>query len=61
MWWGIGIGGVFLYLLVLFTLGFTTLRNGHGWIFFFGIFMPLFWLIGAFIEPTEPTGPQPAA
>ena len=38
MWWGIGIGGVFLYVLVAFTLGLMTLRNGHGWMFFFGIF-----------------------
>ncbi len=60
MWWGIGIGGFFLYLLVLFTLGFTTLRNRHGLMFFFGIFLPIFWLFGAFIEPREPTGPQPA-
>ena len=61
MWWGIGFGGFFLYLLVLFTLGFTTLRHGHGWMFFFGIFFPLFWLVGAFIEPRGgPTGAQPA-
>ena len=52
MWWGIGFGGLFLYLLVLFTLGLGTLRNGHGWMFFFGIFFPLFWLIGALIPPT---------
>ena len=47
MWWGIGIGVFLLYLVVLFTLGFTTLRNGHGWMFFFGIFFPLLWLFGA--------------
>ena len=51
MWWGIGFGG-FFYLLILFTLGVMTLRNRHGWMFFFGIFLPLFWLIGAFIGPT---------
>jgi hypothetical protein len=52
MWWGIGIG-VFLYLVVLFTLGLTTLRKGHGWMFFFGIFFPLLWLIGAFMQPAR--------
>jgi len=52
MWWGIGFGG-FLYLVALFTLGFNTLRKGHGWMFFFGIFVPLFWLIGAFMPPTR--------
>ena len=40
MWWAIGIGGFLLYLLVAFTLGLMTLRNGHGWMFFFGIFFP---------------------
>ena len=53
MWWGIGFGGLFLYFVVLFTLGMMTLRKGHGWMFFFGIFMPLFWFIGALIGPTR--------
>lgn len=52
MWWGIGIG-VFLYLVVLFTLGLTTLRKGHGWMFFLGIFFPLLRLIGAFMQPAR--------
>ena len=52
MWWGIGFGGAFLYLILLFTLGLMTLRKGHGWMFFFGIFFPLLWLIGAFMAPT---------
>jgi hypothetical protein len=51
MLWAIGIGGVFLYAIVLFTLGLATLRNGHGWMFFFGIFVPLLWLMGAFMRP----------
>ena len=53
MWWFIGIGGLFLYLLVLFTLGFSTLRKGHGWMFVFGCFFPVFWLIGAFMTPVD--------
>ena len=40
MLWAIGIGGAFLYVIVLFTLGLATLRNGHGWMFFFRIFFP---------------------
>jgi len=44
MWWGIGIGGAILYLIVAFTLGLMTLRNGHGWMFFFGIFFPILWI-----------------
>ena len=46
MWWGIGIGAV-LYVVLLVTLGVMTLRNGHGWMFFFGIFFPLLWMIDA--------------
>jgi hypothetical protein len=53
MWWGIGIGAGILYLLVAFTLGLMTLRNGHGWMFFFGIFFPVLWIIGAFMRPPE--------
>ena len=53
MWWAIGIGGVLLYLIVMFTLGLTTLRKGHGWMFIFGFPMPLFWLIGAFSAPAD--------
>jgi len=53
MWWAIGIGGIFLYLLVAFTLGLTTLRKGHGWMFVLGIFFPVLWLIGAFMQPTD--------
>ena len=51
MWWGIGFGGL-LYLVLLITLGVMTLRNGHGWMFFFGIFVPIFWIIGAVMRPT---------
>jgi hypothetical protein len=53
MWWFVGIGGVLLYAIVLFTLGLATLRNGHGWLFFFGLFFPLLWLFGAFMRPTS--------
>jgi hypothetical protein len=50
MWWGIGFAGL-LYLVLLFTAGLMTLRNGHGWMFIFGIFLPLLWFIGAFMKP----------
>ena len=51
MWWGIGIGGAFLYFILAFTLGLMTLRNGHGWMFVFGIFFPILWIFGAFMRP----------
>ena len=50
MWWGIGIGGAILYFVLAFTLGLMTLRNGHGWMFFFGIFFPILWIFGAFMK-----------
>ena len=52
MWWAIGIGGI-VYLLLVFTLGLMTLRNGHGWMFFFVIFFPVLWIFGAFMRPPE--------
>ena len=52
MWVWVGFGGV-LYVILLFTLGLMTLRNGHGWMFFFGIFLPFLWLIGAFMQPSR--------
>jgi hypothetical protein len=50
MWWGIGFG-VFLWIVLFVWLGIRTLRNGHGWMFFFGIFFPLLWIFGAFMQP----------
>ncbi len=41
-----------LYLVILVTLGVTTLRKGHVVLFVIGIFFPLLWLIGAVIGPT---------
>jgi hypothetical protein len=51
------VGGL-LYFVLLVTLGIITLRKGHWVIFIFGIFLPLFWLIGAVIPPVAP---RPAA
>jgi hypothetical protein len=53
MWWGIGGLGVLLYVLILVFFGFKTLRKGHWVMFLFGIFLPIFWLIGALIPPTS--------
>ena len=41
----------FLYVVLFFWLGLATLRNGHGWLFFFGIFLPILWFFGAFSGP----------
>ena len=58
MWYGIGFGAI-LYIVLLITLGVMTLRKGHIFLFIIGIFIPLFWLIGA-VMPPRPTA-QPAA
>jgi hypothetical protein len=39
------------YITIFFWLGLATLRNGHGLLFFFGIFLPFLWLFGAFSGP----------
>lgn len=41
------------YIAMFFWLGLTTLRNGHGWLFFFGIFFPILWIFGAFMAPAD--------
>jgi hypothetical protein len=38
-----------IYLLLLVTLGIFSLRKGHWVMFIIGIFIPLFWLIGALL------------
>ena len=46
------IGGLgIIYLIVLVTAGVMTFRNRHIWLFVFGFFIPLLWLIGAIMRP----------
>lgn len=42
-----------IYLSLFVALGLATLRRGHWIMFVIGIFLPVFWIIGAFIPPTE--------
>ena len=42
-------GGIILYLVLLITLGVITIRKGHWVMFIIGLFLPLFWLIGALL------------
>ena len=55
LWIGLGV----VYFLLIVTLGIATLRKGHWMMFILGIFLPVFWLIGALIGPTE-TASRPA-
>src|SRR5690348_8803335 len=54
MWWIVGGLGAILYLVLLVAVGVSCLRKGHWVMFVAGIFMPLFWIIGAVIPPTRP-------
>jgi hypothetical protein len=47
------IGGL-LYLILLITLGILSIRKGHWVMFIIGIFIPLFWIIGALMPPRQP-------
>ena len=46
------IGGV-LYFILLVTLGIISIRQGHWVMFIIGIFIPLFWIIGALMPAKE--------
>ncbi len=36
-----------IYIVLLITLGIVSIRKGHWVMFIIGLFIPLFWLIGA--------------
>lgn len=38
-----------IYVVLLIWLGIRTLRRGHWVMFIVGLFIPLFWIIGALI------------
>jgi hypothetical protein len=40
-----------IYLVLLVSLGVLSIRKGHWLMFVIGIFLPLFWLIGAVLPP----------
>jgi len=47
MWFVLGGLGAVIYIVLVITLGLTTLRKGHWVLFFLGFVLPLFWLFGA--------------
>ncbi len=48
---GVGVLLGILYVVLFIVLGVRTLRNGHWIMFIVGIFIPLFWIIGAVVPP----------
>ena len=51
---GAFVGFGILYFVLLVTLGIISIRKGHWVMFVIGIFIPLFWLIGALMPPRQP-------
>jgi hypothetical protein len=41
-----------IWLILFIFLGIRTLRRGHWIMFIIGLFLPIFWIIGALIPPT---------
>lgn len=50
---GLGVLLGILYFVLIVTLGVMSLRKGHWIMFIIGIFIPIFWLVGALIPPTR--------
>jgi hypothetical protein len=46
-----------IYIVLLITLGVIAIRKGHWVMFIIGIFIPLFWIIGALLPPTRGAEP----
>lgn len=42
-----------IYVVLMITLGITSIRKGHWIMFLIGIVIPLFWIIGALLPPTR--------
>lgn len=42
-----------IYVVLMITLGIISIRKGHWVMFIIGIFLPLFWLIGALLPAKE--------
>lgn len=38
-----------IYFVLMITLGILSIRKGHWVMFLIGIFLPIFWLIGALL------------
>ncbi len=43
-----------IYLVLLVTLGIISIRKGHWVMFIIGLFVPLFWFIGALLPRRVP-------
>jgi hypothetical protein len=42
-----------VYIMCWVFFGLTTFRKGHYWMFWIGFLIPILWIIGALISPTD--------
>jgi hypothetical protein len=42
-----------VYIACWIYFGLATFSKGHYWMFWIGFFLPILWIIGAFLAPTE--------
>jgi hypothetical protein len=47
------VGFSVLYVILFIVLGLTSIKKGHWIMFIVGIFIPLFWIIGALMPPVR--------
>jgi len=47
VWWDGGGIAVFFYFVLMVTLGIVSISKGHWVMFLIGLFLPIFWFIGA--------------
>ena len=57
MWWAFGGVAAVLYVVLIVTLGVTTIRKGHWFMFFAGFILPVFWIVGALMPSRTATQP----
>jgi ABC-type multidrug transport system permease subunit len=52
---GVDVAFIFgaIYIVLLITLGIISIRKGHWVMFIIGLFIPLFWIIGALLPRRE--------
>jgi len=54
--WILGVALITIYIVCLFTVCALTFQKGRTWLGIIGIFLPILWLIGAFL-PAKPGSP----
>lgn len=47
-----------VYVACWVYFGLAAFRKGHYWMFWIGFFIPILWIIAAFMAPTEGAAPR---